>query len=267
MPKHLLHKSPEPDLSSDRERALKLMDNTPSREDTAPPPFEPGSDACWLWGWAERINLWLCESKSMINMHLRGVFHPDRLADQAITRNADHFPEAFKLINSDLQAADACYERVMAGRADEEELAEEMFRLRDRIQTTVRLMCGRENRPTTTGGIGKGSMTWQEAKKRAEYHVRAHDGMFPSVNTLANIVGCSRPTIDKAIEKSTYLKARRAESKARRQGRTVPLTDSAIDEASLNNSEQAELESLIAEQRADMQRDERQAKAARRRRD
>jgi len=48
--------------------------------------------------------------------------------------------------------------------------------------------------------IPRGSMRWQEAQIQAEKHVRAHEGAFPSVKRLAEIVGCSRPTMDKAIK-------------------------------------------------------------------
>jgi len=108
--------------------------------------------------------------------------------------------------------------------------------------------------------IGKAGMAWQDAMKRAEEHVRAHGGAFPSVKRLAEIVGCSRPTIDKAIQKSAYLKARRAEAKSKQSGRTVAMSEPAIEEASERQCDN--LTDLIAEQEAENARDERQAKAA-----
>jgi hypothetical protein len=107
-------------------------------------------------------------------------------------------------------------------------------------------------------------MKWQVAMKRVEEHVRAHDGVFPSVKRLAEIVGCDRRTIDKAVEKSPYLKARQAESRAKRSVRTVPLSDCAVDEVSQGRD--AELARLAAEQKEELEREERQAMAAKKRR-
>ena len=45
-------------------------------------------------------------------------------------------------------------------------------------------------------------------KRKPEDHVKAHNGVMPSVKFMAEIVGCSRPTIDKAIgtsEKPTVM--------------------------------------------------------------
>ena len=47
--------------------------------------------------------------------------------------------------------------------------------------------------------VGEG-MSWQRAKEKAEEHIRAHQGAFPSVKRLAESVGCSRATIEKAVE-------------------------------------------------------------------
>lgn len=56
-------------------------------------------------------------------------------------------------------------------------------------------------------------MSWQEAMRLAEAHVKKHDGAFPGRNELARIIGCSRATMTKAIKQSPYLKARAAEAK------------------------------------------------------
>jgi predicted secreted protein len=107
-------------------------------------------------------------------------------------------------------------------------------------------------------------MAWQKAVKLAEDHVKAHDGAFPSIKRLAKIVGCSRPTIDKAINNSPYLKARKAE-KAKTL-RSVPLTDTSIEQASEQAWRDDKLAKLIEEQKADQDRDDRQENAAKKHR-
>lgn len=130
-----------------------------------------------------------------------------------------------------------------------------------------------ETSPIVATKVGNAGMSWQDAKKAAEEHVKAHDGAFPSVMRLAEIVGCSRPTIDKAISRSTYLKARKAEKS--KPVRNERMTDISLEQASQqvwreDKSEQArrddELERLIAEQEADQALDDRQEKAAKKRR-
>ena len=113
--------------------------------------------------------------------------------------------------------------------------------------------------PTT----GAGGMTWEKARDRAEKHVNAHNGVFSNVKRIAEAVGCSRPTLEKAIKKSSYLKARQAEAKAKRSSRTVPLSDGAIDDESERRHN--ELNSLVAEQQKDKRREEQQAKNAKKR--
>lgn len=117
--------------------------------------------------------------------------------------------------------------------------------------------------------IAQGGMAWQDAMKRAEKHVKAHDGAFPSVKRLAEIVGCSRPTMRKAINNSTYLSAREAEKS--QSARSEPLTDIAIEQGSEQawredaperEDQDAELDELIAQQKADQARNDRQEKAA-----
>ena len=133
---------------------------------------------------------------------------------------------------------------------------------------------GLERGATETGDavpIGNAGMAWQDAMKRAEEHVRAHDGAFPSVKRLAEIVGCSRPTMGKAIEGSRYLKARKAEKV--QSPRMQRLDDRAVEQTGTAQYEQSkreehadwhkeDLDRLIAEQAADLARDERQAKAS-----
>lgn len=111
--------------------------------------------------------------------------------------------------------------------------------------------------------LGRGGISWQDALERAEKHVKDHDGALPSVKKLAEITGCSRRTMDKAISRSRYLQARKREAEAKRSGRTVPLSDAALEEAS--QREENELAGLIAEQEADQAREQRQQLAARRR--
>lgn len=123
---------------------------------------------------------------------------------------------------------------------------------------------GKQSEPVS--GVGAGGMVWEVASKRAEQHVREHDGVFPSKRKLAKIVGCSRPTVDKIIKKSTYLKARHAEAERRKSRRTVPLSEPAIDEVSDRLHDDDNLEALIADQEADMRREKRQAQAAKKHR-
>ncbi len=101
-------------------------------------------------------------------------------------------------------------------------------------------------------------MSWRDAMPRAEKHVKAHGGAFPSVKKLAEILGCSRPTIDKAISNSRYLKARQAQAK--KWGHEVPLADVVQDAtAQTTEGDPSELEALIKAQEVEMSRDERQA--------
>ena len=123
-----------------------------------------------------------------------------------------------------------------------------------------------ENDEQQAPAIGKAGITWQDAMKLAEKHVRAHGGAFPSVKRLAEIVGCSRPTMDKAIDKSSFLRAKKAEAQNRKSVRTVALSDPAIEEASEAQYDANELANLIDEQKIDMAQEERQAQAARKRR-
>jgi hypothetical protein len=53
-------------------------------------------------------------------------------------------------------------------------------------------------------------MTWQLARKKAEYYVKRHG--WPGRNVLAQHLGCSTPTLDKAVRNSPFLKARQAEA-------------------------------------------------------
>jgi len=126
--------------------------------------------------------------------------------------------------------------------------------------------------PNAAGAVGSG-MAWQEALPLIESHVKAHDGVFPSIKKMAEIIGCSREPVRKAIAESPYLKARHAETEARRRGAKAPrfaqLPDGSIDRAEQQTEPQpddaAALAELTAEQEADDQRDERQAVARRRR--
>ncbi len=108
----------------------------------------------------------------------------------------------------------------------------------------------------------QGGMSWGEAQEKAESHVRAHDGVVPSVQRLATIVGCSRPTIDKAIERSAYLKARKAERGGPAKPREVPLSDDHIKETPQQTESNDQLAGLIKEQNAEAAREERQQRVA-----
>lgn len=141
-----------------------------------------------------------------------------------------------------------------------------------------------------------GAMSWQEAMRLAEEHVKKHGGFFPGRNELASIVGCSPATMTKVLTHSAYLKARRSESpgsgKAKEVGSSIEHGDTprvakskqeAIDDRIDAGEPHAPLDayhagddeapadrdeaiaSLIAQQRAERMREERQAKAAKKR--
>lgn len=118
------------------------------------------------------------------------------------------------------------------------------------------------------GGIG-GGMSAEQARTEAERMVRANAGKWPGLNNLARRIGCSTATVTKAVENSTYLKARRAEREAGKPkaGRTVSLAYDPKDttaDGPADVAERNELSRLTAEQRAEALRDERQyQKAAR----
>jgi hypothetical protein len=68
-------------------------------------------------------------------------------------------------------------------------------------------------------------MTWLEAAKRAEFHLKRN--AFPGVRTLAKIVECSYATMVKAIKRTPRLAAAKKQYQTERRGagaRTVPLT-------------------------------------------
>lgn len=141
-----------------------------------------------------------------------------------------------------------------------------------------------------------GSMSWQEATRLAEAHVKKHGGFFPGRNELAGIVGCSPATMTKVLKHSTYLKARRAEtagaSKAREVGSSDklgnPRTDAKSAQEALDDRIDAgetyqpvdafhagddeapadrdeAIANLIAEQQAERTREERQRRSAKKR--
>ena len=110
--------------------------------------------------------------------------------------------------------------------------------------------------------IGQHGMSWQKAKKLAEAYVKARKGVYPGFNVLANKIGCGKGTMEKAIQNSTYLTARRAEHNARkRRPREVPLSDARLEQTPASGET---VDSLAAEQEADRRREERQYRAARR---
>jgi len=111
-----------------------------------------------------------------------------------------------------------------------------------------------------------------EVIRMAEKHVKAHDGAFPGRNKLAEFIGCAPSSVTKAVNRSTYLKARRAEhERAKNSGREVQIKGSMDEFPAGANPKPAEpddresrLASLITEQEADQRRDEHQRTKARR---
>ena len=81
---------------------------------------------------------------------------------------------------------------------------------------------------------------------------------------LSKIISCSRPTIEKAIKRSSYLKARKAEGDRRGAVREVPLTNAVLEQTPQQTEVGDQLGDLIKEQEADDVRDERQHLAAKR---
>lgn len=87
--------------------------------------------------------------------------------------------------------------------------------------------------PCSAGTASVRRITWQEAARRAEDHLRRNP--FPGVRTLARIAGCSPATMMKAIKRSTALRSRRPnanESGRPNAPRTVPLTEGHLRGAS-----------------------------------
>lgn len=122
--------------------------------------------------------------------------------------------------------------------------------------------------------VGSG-MSVAEAIALAEQHVKDHHGSFPGRNKLAEIIGCSRDTMSKAIKRSPYLNARKAEHEANKKGsnRERQVTGSLDDFAAAGPSENeqasrdAELDRLMKEQRAEQMREGKFRKKARRKSD
>jgi len=95
---------------------------------------------------------------------------------------------------------------------------------------------------------------WQEVQRTAEKHCRKHG--FPGVRNLARICGCAFSTMDKAIRRSSYLRARRSEYKwDNKKPRKTRLTDVHLDRLP-QTTEENPLEQLIAEQKRDMGSDQ-----------
>lgn len=107
-------------------------------------------------------------------------------------------------------------------------------------------------------------VTWQEAKEQAERHVKRNG--WPGQNALMRLVGCGKETIRKAIKESSYLRARQAEhGKQKEVGkRAVQLGGGAFDAMEQSREPDPTLDALIAEQKADEAREERQHKATKR---
>ncbi len=103
----------------------------------------------------------------------------------------------------------------------------------------------------TTRSQRKQKLTkWQEVQRLAEKHCRKHG--FPGVRNLAKICDCAPSTMDKAIGRSSYLRARRSEYKrANKRLRKTTFTDVHRDRLP-QTTEKDPLEQLIAEQKRDM---------------
>ena len=138
-----------------------------------------------------------------------------------------------------------------------------------------------------------GSMSWQDAMRHAEEHVKKHGGFFPGRNQLASIVGCSPATMTKVLKHSPYLKARRAESAGAAKGKEVGSSDNLGNTRADANSAQEAVDAridagdpldayhagdddapgdrdeaiakLIAQQRAERTREERQRRSVKKR--
>ena len=125
--------------------------------------------------------------------------------------------------------------------------------------------------PTSSDRPGTG-MPIEKVIKLAEAHVKAHRGVYPGRNKLAKIIGCSTYSITKAIKRSVYLKARKAEHDAAKRGTnrerqsSQPLDELTYDKdwKTGDDDRDATLDKLISEQNADMRREETQRKRARR---
>ncbi len=123
-----------------------------------------------------------------------------------------------------------------------------------------------------SGAVQPG-MSIQEAIAKAESHVKDHRGVFPGRNKLARIVGCSQSQMTKAINRSSYLKARRAEHNATQRGAnrerqvSQPLDELAHDPdwKSKEGDRDSMLDQLAAEQQDDLDRQVAQSTRARRR--
>lgn len=127
--------------------------------------------------------------------------------------------------------------------------------------------------PPTDPGRSDSGMPIEKVIQKAEAHVKAHRGVFPGRNKLAKIVGCSPASITKAVTRSGYLRARKAEHDAAKRGTSPerqtsqPLEDLAHDSdwKAAEADRDATLDKLIAEQTAEKRREEAQHKRARRR--
>ena len=126
-----------------------------------------------------------------------------------------------------------------------------------------------ENAPPARGvGVG---MPVEQAEAAAVELVKAVGWL--SRNEMARRVGCSPTTMTKAIKRSPFLTARRAEYDNAVEGgsvRAVPLSHLPADPHATDLAAQAEaeeLDKLIAEQAAEQQRENRKHAAAKRSRD
>lgn len=152
--------------------------------------------------------------------------------------------------------------------------AEELARVFERMFAARILAEKGTPAPAAKPPVGEG-MTVEEAMRRAEEHVKAHKGVFPGRNKLAEIIGCSRGTLNKAIANSVYLKARQAEHEAAKKGgnreRQISgsMDEIAVDESRPEAGDSPDdrmetLTRLAEEQAAEFRRDMNRPKKAKR---
>jgi hypothetical protein len=95
--------------------------------------------------------------------------------------------------------------------------------------------------------------TWQEAQQKADTWVRRHG--YPGLLKLGRAMGgCPAATLSKAIKKSKFLSAQKAEHERGSRGHEVQLSQEDLD-GRPQTKEPDPLQSLIREQEADARRD------------
>ncbi len=110
-----------------------------------------------------------------------------------------------------------------------------------------------DSNPTTKTPPPRQLESCRALRRRAEAYVKRNG--FPGVRALARALACPGSSLKNAIDRSTYLAARRAEYKQdrSRKAREVPLTDVVLDNAIQDTEADSPetLSELIAEQTDD----------------